>query len=111
MKLAFADEESVVMHDPPAGGVELILYDRMTHFVVDDVIEKPRRHKSPVEQWMNADDAIVFLDCAEDDAASRALPAFAPPKNRVATQTIAKITRIQLREMSSQIEKAALFVE
>ncbi len=59
---AFFFAEVGVVDDSPALRIINVWHDRMKHFVVKYIFDKPLGHKYPVEEWMNADDSIIFLD-------------------------------------------------
>jgi hypothetical protein len=68
MKLPFPCEKLLMMHDTATGRVKLVFDHRMTHFVVKHVFQKPRRHESAIEERMDSNKPVLFLDCAKDNA-------------------------------------------
>ena len=59
---AFFFAEVGVVDDAPALRIINVWHDRVEHFVVKYIFNKPLGDKNPVEEWMNADDSILFLD-------------------------------------------------
>src|ERR1700736_792674 len=83
----------------------------MQHFVVEDVTQKPRRNERLIQQRINPNDPIFFLDCAEDEIIFRALFASSSPLHLISAQSTAEITIIQLIKNALQIEMFTLMRE
>ena len=93
-ELAFAAIEFIGMHAAPAITSRLVRHDRVQHFVIEDVLEEPKRNKSLIEPGIDANDAVLFLDGAENKILFRTVAAFTPPNNLVTTKTVAEMTRV-----------------
>ena len=92
------------MHTAAAVWQRLIGYDRMQHLVIKNVTQKPERDERLIEQRIDANDAILFLNCAENKIIARSMFASAAPHHLITTKTPAKISLIQIIENSAQIE-------
>lgn len=100
--------ELLMVHEPTAVRIVLIRHDRMKHLVINDVLQKPRWDERAIQQRMNPNDSVIFLNRAENDVILRAELALSPPDDRVSLQPIPEILGVQLFEDGSQIEKPAL---
>src|SRR5687768_4218449 len=58
--------ESFRVHPTASGRSDFVRHDRMEHFVVKNVLEKPKRNERLVQKRVNPNNAIFFLDGAED---------------------------------------------
>src|SRR5438445_13634994 len=93
-KFAFAAIEFVGVHPAPPIIARLVRHDRMQHFVIEDVLEKPERYEFLIEPGIDANDAIFFLDGSENKILFRTFPAFAAPNHFVTAKTVAEMTRV-----------------
>jgi hypothetical protein len=82
-KLFLTLEEAVMVNDPAACGVMLVRDKCMEHLVIDHVFKIPAWDELTIEQRMNADDAIFFLNAAKDDVARWPSTTAAPPRDLV----------------------------
>ena len=80
--------------------------------MVNDVFEEPLRHERGVQARMDADDAVVFLDGAENKIFLGSEPPAASPGDRVTAQGgLAEIPLVDLGEDGFEIEVLPLVVE
>ena len=91
MKSLFTTIEFVCMNTATTGGIFLLRYNRMKHLVVDDVFEKPRRNKRCIEEWMNPDDPVLFLNGTKNELLSRSMFSPPSPAHFVAAKTLSKM--------------------
>src|SRR4030095_7183581 len=82
-ELAFAAIEFVGVHTTPPITACLVRDDRVQHFMIEDVLEKPERYAFLIEPGIDANDAILFLDRAENKILFRTFSAFAAPNHFV----------------------------
>ena len=73
-------------------------------------LEKPERNKRLIEQRIDPDDAIFFLDRPEDEIFFRTLFPPPSPHHFVAAQPATKIALVQLIENRAQIEISSLML-
>ena len=85
-----------------------VRHDGMQHFVIQNVLEKPERDEFLIQPRIDANDAVFFLDSAENKIFLRTFPTFAAPDYLVPTQAIAKVTRVDFVEDMAQIEISAV---
>lgn len=108
MEAALFFQKTGVVDNAAAFGVVAVGDDGVEHLVIDHIFQEPSGHKSPVEEWVDADHPIVFLDGAKYDGLPRTLAAAAAPKDPVAFNPIAKVTRVHLVEDGAEVEEAPL---
>jgi hypothetical protein len=73
------------------GGIFLLRYNRVKHLVIDDVFEKPGRNKRRIEQRMNPNDTVLFLDRTKNKVFFRGQSSLASPTDGVAAKRAIKI--------------------
>jgi hypothetical protein len=95
------------MHDTPTTLRISVWHNGVTHFVIDDVLDKPSRDKSSIEKRMYADHAILFLNRPKDDLVRRTLSTTLPPHDRVTAKPIAEVAVVQLSEDCLKVEIAS----
>src|SRR2546430_13559574 len=93
-KFAFAAIEFVGVHTAAPIGAHLVRHDRMQHFVIQDVLEEPKRHEALIEPGIDTNDAIFFLDGPENKIFLRTFSAFAAPNHFVTAKTVTEMTRV-----------------
>ena len=76
----------------------------MQHFVVKDILQKPGWNERLIEQRMNPNHPIFFLDGAENKILFGPLPAFAAPDYPITAQPAAEVPLIHSLENRAQIE-------
>src|SRR5207237_9053802 len=64
-KFAFAEIEFVGVHTAPPIIAHLVRHDRMQHFMIQDVLEEPKRNEELIEPGIDTNDAIFFLNGPE----------------------------------------------
>lgn len=111
VKAAFPLVKFLVVHDPAPGSVKFIAHHRVTHLVINHVFQKPDRYESAVEQGMNPDDAIFFMDRPENNLITRPGLALAPPDEAIAFEPVAKVASVQLVEDRAEIEEPPLLLK
>src|ERR1700751_3460579 len=94
MKPLFSTVEFVRMNAATTGSILLLRYDRVKHLVIDDVFEKPRRNKRRIEQWMNPDDTVLFLDRTKYKVFFRGQFSLTSPSDAVAAKGAVKILSV-----------------
>jgi hypothetical protein len=80
----------------------------MQHLVIHHILEEPHWHERAIEQRMNADDAILFLDGAENEVLARRQPAATTPGDFVSLERVVEKPRIQAIENRLQIKVFSL---
>ena len=103
-ELTFAAVELFRMHAATAVWQRLIRYDRMQHLVIKHVTQKPQRYEQLIEQRVDADYAILFLDRAKNEIFSWPMFPPAPPYHFVTPKTPPKISLVQIVKNLAQIE-------
>src|SRR5437764_13741383 len=93
-KFAFAEIEFVGVHTAPPIIAHLVRHDRMQHFMIQDVLEEPKRHEALIEPGIDTNDAIFFLDGPENKIFFRTFPAFTAPNHFVTAKTVTEMTRV-----------------
>src|SRR5688572_21470756 len=104
MELALPLEELLVVHEPPTLRVVPVRHDGMEHLVIDHVLEKPCGNECLIQERMDADHAVLFLDGAEDDVVLWPLAAPPPPLNDIATEAVAEVPLVHLVEDVPEIK-------
>jgi len=66
----------------------------MQHFMIQDVLEEPKRHEALIEPGIDTNDAIFFLDGPENKIFFRTLSAFVAPNHFVTAKTVTEMTRV-----------------
>ena len=94
-----------------AVGIVIVRHDRMQHFVIQDVLEEPKRHEALIEPGIDTNDAIFFLDRPENKIFFRTFSAFTAPNHFVSAKTVTEMTRVQFVEETAQIEITAFGIE
>jgi len=61
-ELALAPIEFFRMHAAPTTSQSFVRHDRMEHFVIEDVFQIPARHERLIEQRVDSDDSIFFVN-------------------------------------------------
>ena len=79
--------------------------------MIKHILEKPARNERLIEQRMNADDAIFFLNRTENKIFLRPLPAPAAPDHAIAAQAAAEMPFVHVRKNSAKIKAAALMLK
>lgn len=72
----------------------LVRNNRVQHFVIKNVLEEPEWNERLIKPRIDTDDAIFFLNGAEDKILLRTLPTFASPNYFITTKTVAEMTRV-----------------
>ena len=103
-KLALPTIEFVGVHAPPAASQGFVRHNRMQHFVIEDVFQKPARHECLIKQRMNSNDAIFFLDRSKNEMIFRPMFPAASPFHLVVAKPAAKIAPVQLIKDFTEIE-------
>lgn len=67
------------VHLASAGWKRFVRHYGVQHFVVDDVFNKPEGHERRVEQRMNTDDLVVFLNGPKNKVRDRFKFPASPP--------------------------------
>lgn len=80
----------------------------MKHFVVKHVFQIPARHERLIEQGMNSDYAVLFLDCSKNEMIFRRLFATTAPLHFVIAKATAKISLIHFAKKFTEIEMLSL---
>ena len=99
------------MHTAPATAARFVRHDRVQHFVIKNVLEEPERDEWLIEQWINPNDAIFFLDRSENEIFFRTLFTSTAPHHFVTTKPTAKIRVVELIENRAQIEVTPLMLQ
>ena len=94
------------MDATPPSRERLIRHDGMQHLVVKDVTQKPQRHERLIERGIDPDDAVFFLDGAENEIILRTMFTPASPHHLITAQASPKVALVQLVENGAQIEVA-----
>ena len=108
---SLALEEFIVMDDATPGAVVSVRNKRVQHLVEDHVLHVPTRNKFAIEQRMNPDNPIIFLNAAEDDHRCGFLATLLSPRDRVLAQTIAEVLTIYFVEDAPQFEVLSLGIK
>jgi hypothetical protein len=98
VEFAFSSIEFAGVNSSAPVFVDLLRDYGMEHFVVNDVFEEPRWDKWRIQQWMNADHLVLFLDRPEDKVFLGGLLPFPAPGDRVTSQGIIEIFGIEFVE-------------
>src|SRR5947207_7351163 len=93
-KFAFAEIEFVGVHTAPPIIAHLVRHDRMQHFMIQDVLEEPKRHEALIEPGIDTNDAIFFLDGPENKIFLRTFPACTARNHFVTAKTVTEMTRV-----------------
>jgi len=83
----------------------------MQHFVIKNVFKKPAGNERLIEQRMNSNDTIFFLNRAEDEVLARSLLPTSTPHNAITTKTSPKVPLVHTIENLAQIKIAAFVPE
>src|SRR5205807_2802347 len=84
---------------------------RMQHLVIKNVTEEPRRHERLIEERINPDYAVFFLDGAENEILFRAPLPFPAPRHFVTAQLSAEVALVQPIEVCSKIEISSFMLQ
>ena len=98
MEFAFSPIEFGGVNPPAPVFVDLLRDYGMEHFVINDVFEEPRWNKWRIQQRMDANHFVLFLDRPEDKVFLGGLLPFPAPSNRVTSQDIVEILGIEFVE-------------
>jgi hypothetical protein len=110
-KFAFAAIEFVGVHTAPPITAHLVRHNRMQHFVIQNVLEEPKRDEALIEPGIDTNDAIFFLDGPENKIFFRTFSAFATPNHFVTAKTVTEMTRVQFVEETAQIKITTFSIE
>src|SRR5213078_4440999 len=103
-KLAFPLVKLFGVDPAPSVGARFVRYHRVQHFVIENVTEEPWRNERLVEQWVDPDHAILFLNRPKNKIILRSSLPFLAPNHLVSAQASAKKSFVQAIEIFSQIE-------
>jgi len=98
VEFAFSSIEFAGMNSSAPIFVGLLRNYGMEHFVINDVFEEPGWDKWRIQQRMDADHFVLFLDCPEDKVFLGGLLPFPAPGDRVTSQGIVEILGIEFVE-------------
>ena len=76
----------------------------MQHFVEENVLEEPKWNKRLIKSGINPDDAIFFLNRAEDEGLFRTMPSAPSPLHLVTAQFTSKIALFNSVEDALQVK-------
>ncbi len=76
----------------------------MQHFVIENVLKKPERHERLIEQWIDADDPVLFLNGPENEIFFRPMFSAPAPCHLVTAKRPRKYRAFSLIENLAQIE-------
>ncbi len=110
-KLALPTIEFVGVHAPPATSQEFVRYDRMQHFVIEDVFQKPARHECLIEQRVNSNYPVFFLNRSKNEMIFRPMFPATTPFHLVIAKPAAKIALVQLIKDRTEIEVLAFLTK
>jgi hypothetical protein len=83
----------------------------MQHFVVEHVLEKPKRNKRLIQERIDPDDAIFFLNCSEDKIFLRTALLSPAPDHFVPAQAATEMALIKPIENRAEIEMFSLMLQ
>ena len=110
-KFALASVEFLRVHAPPATPQKFVRNDRVKHFVIEHVFQKPPRHECLIEQGMDANHAVLLLDRSKNKMIFRSMFSATAPFHFVITKSTAKIAFVQLIEDLAEIEVVAFLAK
>lgn len=110
-ELALTSIEFLGVDATPATADGFVRNDGVQHLMIENVFEKPNRDEGLIEQGIDSNDAILFLDGAENKIFLGPLFAPASPHHFVTAKAAAKISFVQVIENRAQIEIAAFMLE
>src|SRR5215831_13039973 len=86
-EFALAAIEFFRVNSPAVPRQRLIRHDRMQHFVIKHVTQKPRRHERLIKRGIDPNHPILLLDCAENEMFSWAVLSSAAPHHLISAKT------------------------
>jgi len=110
-KFALTPIEFLRVHAPPATPQKFIRHNGVKHFVIEHVFQKPPRHECLIEQGMDANHAVFFLDRSKNKMVFRSMFSAPPPFHFVITKSPAKIAFVQLIKDLTEIEVVAFLAK
>jgi len=106
-KLTLAPIEFLGVNTPPSVPQRFVRNDGVQHFVIKDIFQKPPRNESLIQQRMNANHAVFFLNRSKNKMVFRSMFSATAPFHFVIAKPSAKVTLIQLIKHLAQIEMFA----
>ena len=98
VEFAFSSIEFAGVNSAAPVFVDLLRDYGMEHFVVNDVFEEPSWDKWRIQQRMDADHFVLFLDRPENKVFFGGMLPFPTPGDRVTSQGIVEILGIEFVE-------------
>src|SRR6202022_501928 len=108
VKLLFSAIKLGSVNPAPASLINLFGNNRVEHFVIDHVFQKPSRYERCIQKRMNADDSVFLLDCAEDEIFLGRQSSTSAPSDGVSFEGVVEILGVQFVENRLEIEVFAL---
>src|SRR5260370_26858532 len=102
-KLALTTVEFVGVHAPTPAGI-FVWDHRVKHFVIEHVLKKPERHERLIEQWIDSNHPVLFLDRSKNKIIFGPMSSPTSPHDFITAQPAAKMTLIQSVKDFPQIE-------
>jgi hypothetical protein len=78
--------------------VNFLRYDGVKHFVVNDILQKPGRNERCVQQRMNTNHFVFFVNRSEDKVFFWGELPFSAPGDPITSQRITEVSGIQFVE-------------
>src|SRR5205823_6764570 len=110
-KLAFPLVTLFGVDPAPSVGARFVRHHRVQHFVIENVTEEPWRNERLIEQRVDPDHAILFLDRPENKIILRPPLPFPAPNHLVSAQASTKKSFVQPLEIFSQIETLSFVLQ
>ncbi len=110
-KFALTPIEFLGVHPPPATSQQFVRHDGVKHFVMEHVFQKPPRHECLIEQGMDTNHPVFFLDRSKNEMVFRAMFSAPSPFHVVITKPAAKIALVQLIKDLTEIEVVAFLAK
>src|SRR5882762_1212408 len=95
-KRTLAPIEFLGVHAPPSTPQKFVRHDGVKHFVIEHVFQKPSRHECLIEERVNSNHAVLFLNRSKDKMVLGTVFSATPPFHFVIAKSAAKIALIQL---------------
>ena len=110
-KLALPPIKFFGVHAAPATSQKFVRHDRVQHFMIENVFQKPARHECLIEQRVNSNDAVFFLDRSKNEMILRPMFPATSPFHFVIAKPAAKIALVQMIKDRTEIEVLAFLTK
>lgn len=104
MKFALSPVEFLGMDLAASAAQNSVWHHRVEHLVEENVFQIPARHKCLIQQPMDPNDAIFFLDRSKNKMIFRAILSATAPFYSVIVKPATKVAFVELLEDYAQIE-------